>query len=168
MITYVKGDLFAANERAIAHGCNCHGVMGAGVAKIVRDQFPRAFHDYRDACTIDQFYPGCAQPVVCEVFTAEGHETGEVTTVYNLATQNAPGPNAKYEWVEAAFRNMLQHMHYVGNKRIAMPMIGAGIGGLDWMFVHRILQATFPHTFDVVVYYLNDSDLPEVLRARLP
>lgn len=149
MITHVKGDLFAANERAIAHGCNCHGVMGAGVAKIVREKYHTAFLYYRQAVSQGWFYPGVAQP--CRV----DHDNGEVTTVYNLATQNAPGANAKYHFVEQAMRNMKEHMFFVGNKRIAMPKIGAGIGGLDWNRVETIIDGVFARdTFDVVVYSL--------------
>ncbi len=155
MITYVKGDLFAANERAVAHGCNCHGVMGAGVAAIVRDRFPVAYNRYKMACDITKdFYPGVAQPVSCDV---PNWDTGgtDVTTVYNLATQNAPGANAKYDYVEGALRNMRRHMLHVGNSRIAMPKIGAGIGGLEWEMVEQVINSVFgSEAFMVVVYEL--------------
>lgn len=153
MITYITGDLFAANERAIAHGCNCHGVMGAGVARIVRNQFPHAFADYRVACEEKQFYPGVAQPVVC----FSNFDPAEATTVYNLATQNAPGANAKIEYVAYALSSMRRHMDFVGNRRIAMPRIGAGIGGLVWEQVETVISTVFDaHCFDydVVVYSL--------------
>lgn len=158
-LTYVKGDLFAANERAMAHGCNCHGVMGAGVAKIVRDHFPSAYAEYRYAHDHGQFYPGLAQPVRCyKEVTDEGRIlTHEATTVYNLATQNAPGPNAQLSYVVAAFANMKRHMDHVGNRRIAMPKIGAGIGGLVWDRVEEIAIAVFDikhDAYDVVVYEL--------------
>lgn len=156
-ITYVKGDLFAANERAVAHGANCRGLMGAGVAKIVRERYPLAFSEYTFACNKDQFYPGVAQPVVCPE-----PESDELTMVYNLATQNAPGANARIEYVAQSFRNMFRHMQFVGNNRIAMPKIGAGIGGLEWASVAWAIMITideiaeFQHGFDpdVVVYEL--------------
>lgn len=146
-ITHIKGDLFASNERAIAHGCNCHGVMGAGVARIVREQFKMAFIEYQLACEDRQFYPGVAQPVECEV-------DGEVTVVYNLATQNAPGANARLDYVRGAMENMKRHMEYVGNRRIAMPKIGAGIGGLIWSQVEDQINDVFDTSHDVRVYSL--------------
>lgn len=155
MITYVKGDLFAANEPAIAHGCNCHGFMGAGVALLVKQQFPHAFSDYRVAVEERQFYPGVAQPVWC----LDRETQTKATTVYNLATQNAPGANAKIEYVEAALYNMRRHMDHVGNRRIAMPKIGAGIGGLNWPAVEVIIDKVFgwcgsSYEYEVVVYSL--------------
>lgn len=151
MITYIKGDLFAAVERAIAHGCNCHGVMGAGVAQIVKSKYPEAFIEYHRAWQKGLFYPGVAQPVRC--WTGD-----EVTTVYNLATQNAPGANAKIDYVMGSLLNMKRHMDFVGNERIAMPKIGAGIGGLNWAITEQIIIDVFsldrvsPYT--VVVYSL--------------
>jgi O-acetyl-ADP-ribose deacetylase (regulator of RNase III) len=39
-ITFVSGDLFANRfgVRALAHGCNCQGSMGAGIATGFRDR----------------------------------------------------------------------------------------------------------------------------------
>jgi O-acetyl-ADP-ribose deacetylase (regulator of RNase III) len=41
-IEFVSGDLFANRFRAhaLAHGCNCQGSMGAGVATGFRDRHP--------------------------------------------------------------------------------------------------------------------------------
>lgn len=162
MITHIKGDLFAANERAIAHGCNCHGVMGAGVARIVAQMFPWVFTTYKQAVDLRQFYPGVAQPVVCYSEILDGRKVNrpvqESTTVYNLATQNAPGANAKIDYVMGSLLNMKRHMDFVGNERIAMPKIGAGIGGLNWAITEQIIIDVFsldrvsPYT--VVVYSL--------------
>lgn len=46
-IEYINGDLFSTNVRTIAHGCNAQGVMGSGVAKIVKALYPEAFSEYR-------------------------------------------------------------------------------------------------------------------------
>ena len=155
-IEYIKGDLFAANERAIAHGCNCHGVMGAGVARIVAERFPEAFREYRRSYDFKTYYPGCAQPVQC--FEDPLHRDGEVTTIYNLATQNAPGANAKIDFVKAALQNMRRHMEFVGNDRVAMPKIGAGIGGLNWGITEQVITEVFNlggvHSFHITVYEL--------------
>ena len=36
MIEYIKGDLFSEPHKIIDHVVNCYGVMGSGVAKIIR------------------------------------------------------------------------------------------------------------------------------------
>ena len=46
-ISYLFGDLIRAPEPIIAHGCNCMGVMGAGVALQIKKHFPEAYKSYR-------------------------------------------------------------------------------------------------------------------------
>ena len=31
-VQFISGDLFASDAQTIAHGCNCRGKMGAGIA----------------------------------------------------------------------------------------------------------------------------------------
>ena len=158
-IEYVKGNLFDGNERAFAHGCNCHGVMGAGFAKQVKSRFPTAYREYRRAHGNGQFYPGVAQPVACFEGDSEDYSNavGEMTLVYNLATQNFPGANAKLWMVEQAFKNMKIHMGFTGNSRVAIPKIASDIGGLEWSDVEDVIRQVmcFPtNEFTVVVYEL--------------
>lgn len=153
-ITHVKGDLIAADESAIAHGCNCEGKMGAGIAKLIREAYQGAYPPYKTACDIGSFYPGVAQPT-----RSWNHgKSSTVTTVYNLATQDKPGPYARYEWVYAAFQNMFRHMKYAGIDRVAIPRIGAGIGGLEWERVEAVINAAVDDMYasgiTVVVYTL--------------
>lgn len=46
MIEYRKGDLMAVTSGIIAHGCNAQGVMGSGVAALVKAKYPAAFEQY--------------------------------------------------------------------------------------------------------------------------
>jgi len=48
MIEHKIGDLFSNTEGYIVHGCNAQGVMGSGVAKIVKDQYFDAFKRYAE------------------------------------------------------------------------------------------------------------------------
>jgi len=51
-IEFIKGDLFANRykARALAHGCNCQGSMGAGMATGFRDRYPAMRAEYRRRC----------------------------------------------------------------------------------------------------------------------
>lgn len=39
MLKEFRGDLLVAPHRVIAHGCNLVGVMGAGIAKAIREAY---------------------------------------------------------------------------------------------------------------------------------
>jgi O-acetyl-ADP-ribose deacetylase (regulator of RNase III) len=51
-LKFVSGDLFdnAHDAQAFAHGCNCQGSMGAGVAKTFRALYPEMHEEYRKRC----------------------------------------------------------------------------------------------------------------------
>jgi O-acetyl-ADP-ribose deacetylase (regulator of RNase III) len=46
-IDYVHGDIFTTNCEYLIHGCNS-GIDGAGVAKMIKQKYPKAYDDYLD------------------------------------------------------------------------------------------------------------------------
>lgn len=127
MITYREGDLFASGLPAIAHGVNCSGVMGAGIAAQFKARWPQMYESYRRRCLKGHMIPG-------DVLSWQ-YEGG---IVFNLATQDKPGADAKPWMITAAVGQMIQEAHYIYKSRsrfdlteIGLPLIGCGIGGLD-------------------------------------
>lgn len=51
MIKIVKGDILQASEDIIGHQVNCQGVMGAGLAKQIRNKYPHVYDEYRKLCS---------------------------------------------------------------------------------------------------------------------
>ena len=49
-IVYKEGNLLDAQTDVIAHQVNCQGVMGSGVAKQIRDKWPRVYDSYVTYC----------------------------------------------------------------------------------------------------------------------
>lgn len=154
-ITYKTGDLMAADEPAIAHGCNTHGVMGAGVAALVRRKYPEVFLAYSNACDTGRFRIGTAQPVVAD----DGLTS---RWVYNLGTQENPGPDATTWGVFLSFANMAEDARVRGIDAIAIPRIGCGIGGLKWDAVEANIIAAIHHSthpnLSIVVYDLPGTE----------
>lgn len=137
MIEYIQGNIFASDEKVIAHGCNCLGLMGAGVAKIVHNNYPIVYDRYKRTCEAGVFVPGYAQFVI-------DHDNDRC--FYNLATQRQPGKFASYFFIYLAFANMLEHANANGISRIAFPRIGAGIGGLAWDLVEKEIERAVTDT----------------------
>jgi len=80
-IEFVKGDLFANRfgAKALAHGCNCQGSMGAGIATGFRDRYPDMFQEYRRRCK--------AQPREFNLGDAMLWKEEDKPWVFNLGTQ---------------------------------------------------------------------------------
>ena len=51
-IKYTSGDMFfnRDNVQAFAHGCNCQGAMGAGIAVAFKKHYPEMYTEYRRRC----------------------------------------------------------------------------------------------------------------------
>lgn len=123
---YKDGDLLDSKEPVIAHGCNVRGVMGAGIAAQVANWYPDVLANYKTACQRHTFRLGTAQPIWT------GYSVGFERCVVNLGTQHDPGKNATSWAVFLAFANLAEWAHHIGIPRVAIPRIGAGIGGLHW------------------------------------
>jgi len=126
-----NGDIFKSEGLdAIAHGVNCKGPMG-GFAGLVKSKYPEMSNHYRELCNRRLLKPG-------NIF--HWHEEGS-PNIYNLATQENPGPDAKYEYIDASMKTMLSHAEAHGVRTIGIPQIGCGIGGLEWPKTRELIRS---------------------------
>ena len=128
----VEGSLLSIAERGegFGHGCNCEGVMGGLAAKVER-RWPAMAAVYRARCDDGTFTLGGVLPWLDE-------ETG--VWIYNLATQQHPGADARLEAIADSVRAAITHARDNGVRTIYLPRIGSGIGGLDWDDVRATLE----------------------------
>lgn len=137
----VISDLFKLDVPAIAHGCNCEGSMGGGIAVEFRDRFPEMYDEYVERCSDGRFPLGGIFVWV---------ESSPV--VYNLATQQRSGRDADLAAIRTAVVAALADAETRGLIRLGVPKLGAGIGGLRWEDVAAVLRAAAEgSTVDLVV-----------------
>jgi len=138
-----EGDLFADEAiPALAHGCNCTGSMGRGIAVEFRTRWPEMYDAYRVECNEGRFRPG-------RVFVWEA--PGK--TIFNLGTQPVPGPSARPEYIEAAVREAVRAAETKAISVIGLPRIGAGLGGLSWDTVRHVLESVANKTHVLLAVY---------------
>lgn len=60
MIRYIeKGDIFRIDGvSSYAHGCNCAGAMGKGIAVQFKSKYPDMYLEYKQLCKENKFCPG--------------------------------------------------------------------------------------------------------------
>lgn len=130
-VVFERGDIFATDGIAsFAHGCNCAGAMGKGVAVLFRERWPAMYDEYRRSCLIGEFQLG-------DVFVWE--EQGD--TIFNLGTQPSWRSKAQLDAVEGSLTLMIREAEARHVEAIAMPRVGAGLGVLDWPAVRRVIEA---------------------------
>lgn len=127
-----SGDLFTTEAKVIGHGVNTRGVMGAGIAVAFRNRWPQMYEEYRLACEDGSLVAGS-----CLLW-----ETGSegVELVANIASQDFPGPHASLSWLDQGATCAAAGALERGYDTIAIPRIGAGIGGLDWDEAAQVLR----------------------------
>lgn len=146
MIKYVQGDLFDSGADILAHGCNCRGGYGSGVAKTMAQKYPKARYYYLDK------------------FDEEGWKLGDVQFVSvvggyfiaNCATQDEFYPRDKCHADYDAIRTCMEKVKVFAkenNRTVAIPKIGAGLAGGDWNIIEGIINEVFSD-YDIAVYYL--------------
>lgn len=137
-IEYVSGDLFVNrfDAEAFAHGCNCKGSMGAGIAKGFRERYPDMYEEYRRRCKSEprEFNLGD-----CFLWKAD-HKPW----VFNLGTQEYYWRcRASYQAIRESLDVMKRQADEEGIQSIVMPRIGAGYGGLSWNKIRPIVEHIF-------------------------
>lgn len=148
-IEHRMGDLFTAQDvQALAHGCNCAGAMGRGIAVGFKERWPEMYQEYRSRCRSGEFTPGTVFPWV----------TPEGVTVYNLGTQSHWRRPAQIEDVTRAVDAMCAHAADHDIWRIGMPRVGAGLGRLKWDDVEKSMAPIFRRYGVTAIVYQLPTD----------
>lgn len=146
---YINGDLLDAKANYIAHGVNCQGVMGSGVAKVIKEKFPEVYREYS---AILNAFPKSILLGYCQIVPIENYN---YKGVLNLFTQFNYGYDKKrYVNYKAIVDSFTLLNNRCNGKLIAIPKIGAGLGGGDWNIIKELIDDSTPNT-EIHVYYLK-------------
>jgi len=120
---YALKDITTVKRGIIAHGVNCRGVMGAGVAGAIARTWPRVKREY-----LKGPWP-LGEIQVVEV-------TPNTLYVANCFTQVDYGRDRTKRYANPrAIHQALDRVFGLADARhlpLVMPRIGTGLGGLDW------------------------------------
>lgn len=132
-IVYIKGDLLESDESIIIHGCNIKGGFGSGVAGAIKNRYPKCRQTYLAAFNNGELTMGGIVPYYDEV---------DNRLILNAITQPEYGYDGqKYVDYDAIRTAMILADETIGvGQRLAMPKIGAGLGGGDWNIISEIIE----------------------------
>ncbi len=131
MVEYIEfGNIFKLEGiTSYAHGCNCAGAMGKGIAVQFKNMYPDMYKQYKVLCKRGDFKLG-------DVFEYN-HGSGYI---FNLGTQKTWRTKAELRAVEESLKNMLNVASELKVRKIALPKIAAGLGGLNWKDVRNTIN----------------------------
>ncbi len=151
MIRYTTGDILKADAEALVNTVNCVGVMGRGIALQFKHRFPANYKAYAAACEHEEVQPG-------RMFV---FDTGELTLpryIINFPTKRHWRGKSRIEDIKTGLVALADEVRARGIRSVAIPPLGSGLGGLDWVEVKPLIERTFSALQDVEVLIFEPRD----------
>ena len=147
MIRYTQGNLLDAPTEALVNTVNEVGVMGKGIALMFRETFPANTEAYEKAVEAREVRVG-------RMFVTENRALVGPRWIINFPTKKHWRNPSKLEWVQEGLRDLAAVLRKHNIRSVAVPPLGCGNGGLDWMMVKREIEAALAELpdVDVLVY----------------
>lgn len=149
-IIETEGNLLTCKEHIIGHQVNCKGIMGAGLAKQIRRQFPHVYEDYVQYCRNHHYDRSLMGS--CHISEA----IPEKKWVAHLFGQFGIGRQVRQTDYDA-LKNALFLLKQFAQKEglsVALPYeLGCGLGGGSWEIVRSIIEEVFDDYY-VTIYRL--------------
>jgi O-acetyl-ADP-ribose deacetylase (regulator of RNase III) len=125
LIEWKCGDLLAEPAEALVNAVNCVGAMGRGVALQFKRAFPENFGAYHAACARGKVQPG-------RMFVFARRAASGPRVIVNFPTKRHWRDRARIEDVGAGLVALAAEVEARAIRSIALPALGAGLGGLAW------------------------------------
>lgn len=123
-IECINKDITTVRMGIVAHGVNCQGVMGSGVAKAIRDAWPVVYTAYKGMPT------GKTMLGVAHLINVDCANL-YVANCYTQIFYGKGGRFASPEAIKTSLCRVYEWADYY-DLPIYLPKIGAGLGGLSW------------------------------------
>ena len=157
MIRYTTGDILAEDVEALVNTVNCVGVMGRGIALQFKKAFPENFRDYAAACRRGEVQPG-------RMFVFETGALANPRYIVNFPTKRHWRGNSRIEDIDVGLKDLATVIRERDIRSIAVPPLGAGLGGLEWSDVRPRIEQAMRGFNDLDVVVFEPRGAPEAER----
>ena len=154
MIRMTHGDILRADAEAIINTVNCVGVMGRGIALQFKKAWPNNFNAYALACKNKDVQPG-------RMFIFETGQLANPRYIINFPTKRHWRAASRIEDIESGLVALVDDIQRLGIKSVAIPPLGAGLGGLDWAIVREKIEEAMQPLRDVDVFLYEPIGAPQ-------
>jgi len=160
MITkHINDSILNTELKFIAHGVNCQGAMGSGVAKVLYEKYPEVREQYMLAAPGNILF----EDVLGEHVFIEVEPNKFVINCYTQLNYGRDGKKYVNYWAIAKVFHDLSMCSSVANEnnnhirshdimRLAIPKIGCGLAGGDWDIVEAIINDAVENRLEIWVY----------------
>jgi O-acetyl-ADP-ribose deacetylase (regulator of RNase III) len=147
VIRYLQGNLLEASTEAVVNTVNEVGVMGKGIALMIREHFPDSAKAYMAAAKRDEIQVG-------RMFVTQTPDLLGPHWIIHFPTKKHWRNPSRMEWVREGLGDLRRVLREKGIRSVALPPLGCGNGGLEWTQVRREIELALGEVegVDIVVY----------------
>lgn len=154
MIRYTRGNLLEAQTEAVVNTVNEVGVMGKGIALMVREAFPASAKAYMAASRRGEVHVG-------RMFVTPTQDLHGPRWIVHFPTKKHWRNPSRMEWIRDGLRDLVRVVAEKNIRSIALPPLGCGAGGLEWSHVRQEIELAMSELPDVdVLVYEPTSEYP--------
>lgn len=159
---FTTGDILDAKTEALVNTVNCVGIMGRGIALQFKNHFPDNFKAYAAACKNHEVRPG-------RMFVFPTGLMNDPKFIINFPTKRHWRGKSRIEDIDSGLVALRQEIESRGIRSIAIPPLGAGLGGLDWKQVRSRIERTLQGLGDVrIIVYEPGLSTEERITTAMP
>jgi O-acetyl-ADP-ribose deacetylase (regulator of RNase III) len=107
--------------------------MGKGIALEFKKRFPDNFMAYKANCDAGQLELG-------RVFTFDNGKSAKPRYIVNFPTKNHWREASQLHDISSGLESLAFEIDLLKISSIAIPALGCGLGGLDWLDVRELIQ----------------------------
>lgn len=144
MVRFVDGSLLDARVDALVNAVNTVGVMGKGLALQFKRAYPANTRAYEAACERGDVTIG----TMLVFATGTG---AALRYIIDFPTKQHWRSPSQLDFVERGLDALVSVVRDHGVQSVAVPALGAGIGGLDWTDVRPLVERKLSVLDDVDV-----------------
>ncbi|GAO27664.1 type II toxin-antitoxin system antitoxin DNA ADP-ribosyl glycohydrolase DarG [Geofilum rubicundum] len=160
MIRYITGNILESDAEALVNTVNTVGVMGKGIALQFKKAYPNNFKAYVEACKSEEMRIGKLLVVQDSNFSS-----GE-KFIINFPTKKDWRKPSEYSFIEAGLDDLIHVLQRNSIRSIAIPPLGAGNGGLDWVKVKRLIEQKLSGLDAEIVVYEPTQHIKDQLKKE--
>ncbi len=153
MINFKTGNILDESSEAIVNTVNCVGVMGKGLALQYKKKFPENFKKYKSACDKNEVKIG-------KMFITESADMFSNHWIVNFPTKKHWKDSSQIEFIEQGLIDLVEKIKEYKIKSIAIPPLGAGLGGLPWNAVKTTIISSLKNIEDVAITVYEPKGSP--------
>ena len=159
MIEYKTGNILAEDAEALVNTVNCDGFMGRGIALQFKKAWPDNFKAYASACRKKEVQPG-------RMFVFETGRLISPRYIINFPTKVHWRGNSRIAYIETGLNALVEEVKSRGIQSVAIPPLGAGLGGLDWSEVRPLIVRAMEDLPDVRTILFEPHKGSEEVRVQ--